>query len=381
MRGLLVDVGALTAALPRLLVALALLTAPAAAPADDDDDDDAGNVYLAAGVARTPGPVAGDFFAAGGRISIDHEVGGEAMVAGGSVRVGAPVREDLFAVGGSVEIASSIGDDASVAAGDITISKDGRIDGRAWLAGGSVEIDGELARGARIFADRVRISGRIAGTLRIVADRIEILPGARLDSLRYTSRSEPRIASDAEIAGPIVRVPQLKPEQQSAPRPSREWVAPVVHAGLWAAGILMLLAFPRFTVAAQDRLRASPWPSLALGAALVFTVPIAAVVLAVTVVGIPVALALLALYGVLLLAGLLTALFFVAERMGRILRRGREPSIIWRIGLLFAALVLVALAGRLPFAGCVLLCLGLLFGVGALALELYHRYADRRAPA
>lgn len=372
-------------AIGRMLMAIALLIAPFAAMADDDDDD-AGNVYLAAGIARTPGPVAGDFSAAGGRVAIDHEVQGEVMVAGGRIRVGAPVREDLFAVGGSVEIASKVEDEASIAAGDITVSKDGRIGGRAWLAGGNVEIAGELERGARIFSDRVSISGQVAGPLRIVADRIEILPGAKIGgALRYTSRNEPVIAPDAEIAGPIVRVPKVKPERAAErpaePVPAREWVTPVVHAGLWAAGILMLLVFPRFTVAAQDRLRASPWVSLGLGAALVFTVPMVAALLVVSVVGVPVALALLALYVALMLAGFLTAVFFLAERIGRVLRGGREPTTGWRIGLLLVALVLVALAGRIPFAGYALFSLVLLFGVGALALELYHQYAGRRAPA
>jgi cytoskeletal protein CcmA (bactofilin family) len=371
----------LIASLNLLVLALAALIAPFAAVADDDWQG-FGNVYLAAGIARTAGPVEGDFYAVGGQITIDHPVQGDVFAAGGRVTVAAPVDDDLHLLGGDVTLSAPVRGEAAIAAGTISITQDARIDGKVALAGGNVEIAGTLERGGRVVADRLVISGRVGGGLRIIARRIEIAAGAEIEGpIHFTSRRAPVIAPGAEVQGPVTAMPSRAPERTAEVRRTGEWAVPLFYAGLWAAGILLLLIFPGFTVAAQDRVRAAPWQSLALGAALVFALPVVVLLLIVTVVGIPVAFALIALYAVLLLAGFLTALFFVAERIGRLLRGGRSPGTGWRVGLLLAALVLMALVARLPMAGGLVALLVLLFGVGALGLQLYRQYADRRPAA
>ena len=368
------------ATLSLVVLALALIT-PFAAQADEQWYD-LGNVYLAAGIARTAGPVGGDFYAVGGQVTIDHPIQGEVFAAGGRVTVAAPVDDDLHVMGGDVTIAAPVHGEVAIAAGTIAIAKDARIDGKVSLAGGNVEIAGTLERGGRIFADRIVISGQVSGGLRIVARRIEITASAKIEGpIHFTSRRAPVIAPGAQVEGPVTAMPSRAPEKTAEVRRTGEWAVPVFYAGLWAAGILLLLVFPGFTIAAQDRVRAAPWQSLALGTALVFALPVVALLLIVTVVGIPVAFALIALYAVLLLAGFLTALFFVAERIGRLLRGGRSPGTGWRVGLLLAALVLLALVARLPMAGGLVALLVLLFGVGALGLQLYRQYADRRPAA
>jgi cytoskeletal protein CcmA (bactofilin family) len=368
------------ATLSLVVLALALIT-PFAAQADEQWYD-LGNVYLAAGIARTAGPVGGDFYAVGGQVTIDHPIQGEVFAAGGRVTVAAPVDDDLHVMGGDVTIAAPVHGEVAVAAGTIAIAKDARIDGKVSLAGGNVEIAGTLERGGRIFADRIVISGQVSGGLRIVARRIEIAASAKIEGpIHFTSRRAPVIAPGAQVEGPVTAMPSRAPEKTAEVRRTGEWAVPVFYAGLWAAGILLLLVLPGFTIAAQDRVRAAPWQSLALGTALVFALPVVALLLIVTVVGIPIAFALVALYSVLLLAGFLTALFFVAERIGRLLRGGRSPGTGWRVGLLLAVLVLLALVARLPVAGGLVALLALLFGVGALGLQLYRQYADRRPAA
>jgi len=367
--------------IPRALLLLFAALLPAPAPVMADGEWDAGgNVYIAAGVARTPGPVSGDFYVLGGQVTIDHAVNGEVFAAGGRVQIAAPVRDDLQVLGGDVSITSEVAGDAGIAAGTIAIAKGARIEGKTWLAGGNVEIAGSLGRGARIFADRLVISGRVGGPLRIVANRIEIASGAKIEGpIDYTSGRDPVIAPGAEIQGPVTRMPSRAPEKTAEVRRTVQWAVPCFYTGVWAAGILMLLVFPRLTVAAQDLVRTAPWQSLALGAALFFTVPMMALVLIITVVGVPVALAIFAVYALLLLGGFLTVAFFLAERMGRALRSGREPGTGWRIGLLLAALALLALLAWVPFAGSVLMFLALLCGIGALALQLHRQYTGRRA--
>lgn len=363
------------------LIVLALASSLSLAAPADESWYDTGNVYLAAGIARTTGPVGGDFYAVGGQIAIDHPVRGEVFAAG-RVTMSAPVEDDLHVMGGDVTLDAPVSGGVAIAAGTISIGSSARVEDRVALAGGNVEVAGTLDRGGRIFADRLVISGHVGGGLRIIASRIEITSSARIEGpIHFTSRRAPLIAPGAQVQGPVTAMPSRAPEKAAEVRRTGEWAVPLFYAGLWAAGILLLLIFPRFTVAAQDRVRASPLRSFALGAALVFALPVVALLLIVTVVGIPVAFALIALYAVLLLAGFLTALFFVAERIGRLLRGGRAPGTGWRVALLLAALVLLALVARLPVAGGVVALLVLVFGVGALGQQLYRQYAERRPAA
>jgi cytoskeletal protein CcmA (bactofilin family) len=363
-----------------LVFAALLLAAPASLA--DGEWNAGNNVYLAAGVARTPGPVSGDFYALGGQVTVEHPVKGEVYAAGGRVQIAAPVGSDLQVLGGDASVANNVAGDARIAAGTISVAKGARVGGKASLAGGNVEIAGTLERGARILTDRLVVSGRVGGPLRIIANRIEIAPGAKIEGpIDYTSRRELVIPPGAEVEGPITRMPSRAPENNAEVRRTGRWAVPFFYTGVWAAGILMLLVFPQLTIAAQDRVRTAPWQSLALGAALFFTVPMVALVLTITVVGIPVALAILALYGLLLLAGFLTAAFFLAERAGRVVRGRREPGTGWRIGLLLVALMLLAALPWVPFAGAVLLFMALLFGIGALALEIGRHYRTGRPAA
>jgi cytoskeletal protein CcmA (bactofilin family) len=372
--------GRLGGALHALLLMLALLV-PLAAAAESQWYDTS-NVYLAAGIARTAAPVGGDFYAVGGQVTIDQPVQGEVYAAGGRIGISAAVDDDMRLLGGDVTVAAPVRGDASIIAGTISLAKGARVSGKAMLAGGNVEIAGTLERGGRIFADRLVISGHVVGGLRIIASRIEITSTARFEGpIDFTSRRAVVVAPGAQVEGPVTAMPSRAREKADEVRRTGEWAVPLFYAGLWAAGILLLLVFPRFTVAAQDQMRASPVKSLALGAALVFALPVVALLLIVTVVGIPVAFALIALYAVLLLAGFLTALFFVAERIGRLLRGGRAPGTGWRVALLLAALVLLALVARLPLAGGIVSLLVLIFGVGALGQQLYRQYADRHAAA
>jgi len=148
--------------------------------------------------------------------------------------------------------------------------------------------------------------------------------------------------------------------------------------GLMVAGIVLFLLLPNFTVSAARTIRSDPWKSLGLGFALLVATPVAGVLLMITILGVPLALTLFALYFVSLLLGFLTAAFFVGDIGVRLLRRGQELSKGWRILSLLAALIGLALLQWIPIVGGVILFLILLFGLGAWGLHMYRTYAGAR---
>ena len=137
---------------------------------------------------------------------------------------------------------------------------------------------------------------------------------------------------------------------------------------------------PRTERSVIGTLRAQPLKSLLAGFTLLITVPIAALLLIVTVLGLPVGLVLAAAYAVALFAGVLTTAFFLGDAEARWLNpqtettRGRQAALLLA-GVLTLALLRTVLGGVAVF-------LAILFGLGALSVWLYQTYVRAtHAPA
>jgi hypothetical protein len=72
--------------------------------------------------------------------------------------------------------------------------------------------------------------------------------------------------------------------------------------GFLIMGVVLLWLFPNFMVAGARTITSEPLKSLGLGFAVLVATPIVALILLVTVIGIPIGLSLIAAYGVALLS-------------------------------------------------------------------------------
>jgi cytoskeletal protein CcmA (bactofilin family) len=340
------------------------------------------NVYAGGGQVRPGAPVNGDFTAAGGKVIVDQAVGGDASLAGGSVDVRAPVGDDLRAVGGDVSIESTVGGELLATGGNITFTRSAAVGRGATFYGGSVAVDGRVDGDLKATARKVVIDGEVRGNARLVAEEIELGPKARIGgALSYVSKSELKKAEGATIAGAVTR------EQEGASRPgpgaNREWEASVQgpswvgalmsFLALLAMAAIFLLLVPRFGAMASDRIRSSPWLALGAGFAAVVAMPVLAVLLFITLLGIPLGIALLALYPALMLVGFVVGVLFIGRLLAAALRKEAPRSFSASIGYFAIALVLTLLVAIVPFVGVLLAGLLSLAGVGACVLELYAR--------
>jgi hypothetical protein len=137
----------------------------------------------------------------------------------------------------------------------------------------------------------------------------------------------------------------------------------------------LILLFPRFSTTVEQVLAGSPWRSLALGSAIAVAVPVAAMMLLITIIGIPLALAVFALYPPLLLLGYLATMLFVGDRGAKLARGEGEAGFGRRVLALALTLVAFAFIAALPWVGPLVTVLALLIGIGALVLTLYRHYS------
>ena len=331
------------------------------------------NLYTAGPTVRISAPVAGDLFAAGGQLIVEQPVARDAALAGGDVALNAPVAEDLRAAGGQVSIDAAVGGEAHLAAGRLRIGRSGSVAGAAWLAGGEVEMLGRLAGGSSVHAGQAHIDGPVDGDLTVRAGSLSLGPRARIAGrLNYQSREPLQQDPQAVVSGPVVREPL--PERTPPPAPSSGIEGALLWlVGLMLAGVVWRLVFPVQSRSAEASLADRPWRSLGIGALVVLATPPAAVLLLVTVVGAPLALAAIAAYALLLLLGYLVTAGALGERLLRDTGRVPNASRAREALALAAALLALMLIGWLPWLGWLVSLAAAMAGIGSLVDRLVVR--------
>ncbi|WP_254840814.1 bactofilin family protein [Natronomonas marina] len=324
-----------------------------------------------------------------GLAAAETRTGGSVVVAEGETVDG------LETFAGSVVVRGTVEGDLSAFAGDVTVAETGRVTGDVASAAGSIRIagavDGDVsgAAGDVTVAETATVGGNLdagAGTLRIDgtvdgdvtvgAERIVLGPTASVGGdLTYDGRLEgPRSAvagtveRDSSLGGPGVFEP-VDPGVS-------EWVFGVYGFLVnLALGAILLAAFPGFSRRVADSAIETPVQAGALGLGLVVAVPILLVLVALTIVGIPLTLVGSVLFAVLVWVGAVYGRIAV----GTWLTSYTTVENRW-VALLVGFLV-VGVAVRVPWVGWIPELLVFLLGFGALALALNERRRRSRRTA
>lgn len=317
------------------------------------------DVYVAAQSGTVEGTIDGDLVIVGGDLTISGTVTGSVnALSSGTIRVTETGRIDgaLRAAARQVVVAGDVGEDLAATAVSTRIESGGGVGRDVVAFAAALTIDGGVGRDVRGRVFDVSISGDVGNDVDITVSRLTVGDEATIGGdVLYRSAGEAAIAEGATITGQIVRLPS-----------SPNFLYGII---LTLANIVSLLAFVVIgcvaiwlfrgsSARAVDAALRRPMRSLLTGLVAVVLTPVLIVVFAVTLVGLPLALALV----VLMIVGLvLGPAPFVTAVGDRILRSK---------GGLFGAFVLGALLWRLgiwfiPWIGGFLFLVGLVWGVGA----------------
>lgn len=298
--------------------------------------------------------------------------------AAATVVVYGTVEGDLSGAAGSIRIAETgrVGGNVRAAAGTVVV--EGAVDGDVEVGAGSFELTetGRIGGSLDVGAGSVSVDGAVDGDVRAAADSVVLGPNADVGGeFRYDAETFTE-SPDATVAGGVVEDPSLGDDDGAGIGGAGDflpsWVGPAygVAANL-ALGAVLLLAFPRFSRGVGERVGRGPLVSGGVGLLALVVTPIALALLAVTIVGIPLALVGIGAYVVALWVGSVYGRYalgsWVLDRLGR-------PN---RWAALLLGVVGVALIGLGPWVGGIVDLLVLLLGLGALALAFRDRYRRR----
>lgn len=317
-------------------------------PAGETIDDD---LVISGGNVRVLGTVNGDLVAAGGNVFVEGRVRNNLIVAGGTVDITGPVGGSVYAGAGTLNSSSTVGRNFVAGAG-------------TFNARGGSRVGRDLAVGA----GTANVAGTIARDVQAGAGTLNIEDGARIGGDLIASTNDPRIAPGAVIVGErtIRAQPADGKDRRGAALLAAFFWRLFTTLGLLLIGLLTIALFPRATAETTSLLRARPWASMLAGLILLIVVPIAAVIIMVTIIGIPLGVILLMLYFI----AVFVAPLFAAIVLGYLI--WRKPGGSLYLALLIGVGVYFVLR-LIPFLGGLVGLVALLAGLGALVLALQAR--------
>jgi len=328
-------------------------------------DDD---IYVGATTITIDGTVNGDIYGFGNTITINGVVNGSVCLGGQTVIVNGEITHSARLGGNTIIINGDIGGDLMVAGNTVNVATTAII-GRDLLFGASkVRLDGPV--GGYIYGggSEVTITSTVTEDIELGVDSLTIVSTANLKgNLTYTSENEANIQSGAQIGGMAThKMPETKSLAQVTPF-SGIWGKVIAYLMTLLAGIVIILIAPRRASTVADSIRHKPWVSLGWGAIILFATPIAVIITLITVVGVPLGVIGLILYGIgIYLSQLVVGLFLGYWIIGYFRKVETRGILVGALALGFAVLTLVKL---IPYVGYIVVLAAILFGLGALLVS------------
>ena len=288
--------------------------------------------------------------------------------------------DDIRLFGRDIKVTGSLDGSLTAIGNSVVVSNGSVIRGSAVLVGETVISEGDVRGSLRMAGSSATISGRIRGSVRVAAEDIVVMPGTEIDGdLVYSSSEDLFLDKSVKLQGQLVRKNVDAFASWSKPKPTISEIATVqsfFYVCAMLAALPFMALFPRFTGLAVRQARQRIWFSLAIGIAAVSLAPLAAILLLVTIIGIPLAILIACFYAVLLYLAKVP----VALVIGGMLLRRRGPQPFSRVfTALSTGLLILYTVGALPVIGGPVRLLTLFLGVGALLSAIFASQLSRDA--
>jgi len=344
-------------------------------------DDD---LYVAAETIIIDGTVDGDLWAAGNTITVNGIVNGSVMAAGRIVNINGDVTHAVRAVAETININGDVDGDVMAGCGKLNIDSTARIGGDLLFGADIASIDGPVKGNIKGSGREVTISNWVNGDVELEVESLTILSTANIEGdLSYTSEDEADIQSGAQITGATTHtIPEVK-EDEAKGFPFILFTSAlsklISFLMAFVTGVVIIFLAPRKLTSITDAIGTRPGPSAGWGAMILFLTPIAALIVCLTIIGIPLGLIALVLYGIALyLAQIPVGLFIGRWIIGRF--RDVESKAIM-VGALAIGLAILKLLSLIPYFGFFVGFVVVLFGLGAVVAAERKRRAEVREAA
>jgi anti-sigma factor RsiW len=344
-------------------------------PVDQVVDD---SLFAAGGTVIIDGTINGDLIAFASRLVTVHgTVKGNIVSAAQNIEIVGTVEGSVIAAGSSVQVNGKVLRNVLGFGNSVSLGKDGNVGGDFGAFSSSTRVDGNVTRNFYGFglADIAGIIGRNAV---FHGSNLNVLSSARIGGnlTSYVQKAETVHVETGSVIGGKQSVELSKREPRRSSALGAIFSEGLHVAAAFVTGIVLLLLFP-----GVRRITFAEIPAILISGGVGFlglvAMPIAAIILMVTLVGIPVAL----ISFIAWFAGMYLAKILVANFIGRtLIARNGDRFSTAALGLI-VGLLLVFIAINLPYIGPMIHFILVLIGFGGLIMSIYRSFKVEPAAA
>jgi len=313
------------------------------------------------------GTVNGDVYCAGQSVEVNGTVNGDVICVAQTVKINGTVTQDVRTAAQFVTIAGNVAGTVTSFGQEVEIAKASVIGGDLNGAAQNVTVDGTVKRDLAIGSDSLTISGVVLGSARVNTASMTLKSEPAIKgNLEYNALSEQAI-TDGAVSGTV------KFNQDGASSSDGEAMSTIINLFLFIAGAVMVTAIvialvaPRFLERSQGLVHKKIGQTILVGVAVNFGLPVFALALALTGVGLPLA---FVLFAALLIVNVL-AFPFAAYYLSRALFGQVIHNIVL---LMIAGIAMVIIAMMIPLVNVLVYFAVLTIGVGGVVLTLTNGY-------
>ena len=329
-----------------------------------------GTFYATGQTVTVDGTIDGDLICGGQTVQINGPVHGDVICAGQTVTVNGPVDGSVRLAGQTLNINGTVGRNVTVAGQVFGLGSGASVAGDLGVLTQSATLSGPVAKTVYGATGNLTIDDKVSSVDAQVANSLTLGGSANVaGNLTYASDNtynvdKSKVGGQVQHNQPVAR--EQRTPSHNAGNAIAEWFGWVLYwlAAALVTALVLVWLLPRMMRRVNKLMLEHPGRSLLWGLVVTILTPLVAILLMVTIIGIPVAL----LLGALWFLALVTSGLFAGVAVGEWIT-GRTG---WQKGSLYAAavvgIVATVIVFNIPFIGWLLALLATWWAVGGLVL-------------
>ncbi len=342
-----------------------------------------GDYFATGSSVEISGTVNGDVYVFAEQVIIDGIVNGDVLGSGGSIDISGKVTNNCRLIAGQILISGDIGKNVTAIAGNLQLLGSASIGNNLVAIAGNVDLSSKIGYDATVIASNLRVSSQIKHDLQGYVGQMRVTSKAVINgNLDYRAHNPIWIEPGAVIRGTTTHHPSFVHELVEGTWIQGFLVGSKVLAMLmnfiytFVVAAILIKIFPKNLEAAIHALDEHPFKSFSYGLMLLILLPLASLVLLMTILGVPFALTLIALNIIYFYTAKVYCIFWGSNWIFGKLKM--KPN---RLPIFFLGSIIYFCLAAIPVFGTILALVAMLFGIGAGALAQSKRNFFRTKPS
>jgi cytoskeletal protein CcmA (bactofilin family) len=339
------------------------------------DEIVSGNLYAVGNAITIDGTINGDLIAMAQTITVNGRIDGDIIVIAQNTNVTGEVGGNIRVAGTAIILNGSVARNVNAFGSNIILGDNLRVNWDVYVAGSALEMRGIIDGSLTGSVGRALISGKIGKNLELKLPENSLSEGLVISSdtiingdLVYDSKKPAQISEKASVGGQVI--------QTTSQTKTQNWFALWAWSKVYAifsalvVGLVLIFLGKNITPKILEKISEKPLKMFLPGLILMFILPPIALVLMFTIIGIPLALIVMAWWLIATyVAKIFTAILVGQIILNKLIKKNNLP-LIWS---LVVGIIICWLLFAIPFVGWILGLIAVWLGLGGIFTYASHQ--------